>query len=179
MDIQRHKTAIARPKVSVPTKWAFNQGVVDSTSNVFDWGCGKGKDSEWLKEQGCNVTSYDPFYAPENNPKSFDFSNTDVIICNYVLNVIECPQERIDLVQNIIKSANGNAKIVISARPDKQINKEAKKKGWKSYSDGFVTSHNTFQKGYNLEELTNFVGSLSDQKLSNSHKSSGGVVCVY
>jgi len=180
MNIQRHKTAISRAKVSVPTKWAFLQGIVKSGSRVYDWGCGKGKDSEWLKEQGCIVTSYDPFYAPENDPDSVDFSKIDVVICNYVLNVIECPQSRIDLVESIAKSiGNNNIQLVISARPENQINKEAIKNGWKEYSDGFITSRDTFQKGYSLEGLNDLVSPIIQRDIINSYKTSGGAVCVY
>ena len=158
--IQRQKTAIARSNVSVPTKWAFEQGIIADGSSVFDWGCGKGADVKWLREQGCTVVGYDPYHAPMFNPDTLPFKNFDVIICNYVLNVIECPQERIDLIQKIVHSAGKDCKIMFSARPDKQINKEGKKNGWKVYSDGFITSHNTFQKGYNLEELIDLVGAF-------------------
>jgi len=176
MDIERHKTAISRSNVNVPTRWAFDQGVITSKSNVYDWGCGKGKDSEWLKEQGCDVISHDPFHAPENDPDSVDFKNIDVIICNYVVNVIECPQTRIDLIKKMKDIAKSHKiKLVISARPESQIKSEAKKNGWKKYGDGFITSRKTFQKGFSLEQLN----SLVRLEAIKSHKTSGGIVCVY
>jgi DNA phosphorothioation-associated putative methyltransferase len=178
MDIQRHKTAIKRNKASVPTRWAFEQGYLAPESTVYDWGCGKGKDSEWLAERGLYVISYDPFHAPENTPNSVDFSKVNTIICNYVLNVIECPEQRNELIQNILKKSNENTVIIISVRPDKEINKAAKNGKWEKYKDGFITSHKTFQKGFNLDELTNILKMNGVKKVIKTHKTSGGIICI-
>lgn len=51
--IRRENTAIARTKPSSPTCWAEKNGYIKSS--VFDWGCGKGMDSKWLKNTGYDV----------------------------------------------------------------------------------------------------------------------------
>jgi DNA phosphorothioation-associated putative methyltransferase len=146
MKIKRENTAIGRKTPSVPTKWAKENGHIGNI--VFDWGCGRGENSEYLTEKGHIVFKYDPFYFPDNDPETFDFSKIDTIICNYVLNVIEEPKERIELLRQIASKSVKN--VILSVRSD--INKLSQGKNWKPFNDGFITG-STFQKGYSKEEL--------------------------
>ena len=65
--IARGKTAINRKDASVPTKWAEEHGYIGSV--VYDWGCGHGKDAEWLQEQKSPeercVICHDPEHFPQ------------------------------------------------------------------------------------------------------------------
>lgn len=179
MEILRHKTAISRNKASTPTKLVFEKGYIEPGTIVFDWGCGKGKDDEWIASKGYNVIGFDPFYAPEQHPDKTDFSKIDVIICNYVLNVIEEPEERKELIQKILKKAKKDTTIIISVRKDKEINKSAQKSKWKKYKDGFITKSKTFQKGYEEEELINLLKSNGVKKDIKTYKISSGIVCIF
>jgi len=169
--IAREKTAINRSKVSAPTKWAEENDHLGK--RVYDWGCGKGKDSDWMTEQGHTVFPHDPFHFPGNNPKTMDFSKIDTIVCNYVLNVIETPEERDSLLRQMADT--GVETIIISVRNDVEAN--ACKNGWKAYGDGYITSHNTFQKNYTMSDINamqEIFGTLSIVK-----KTSGGITVVF
>ena len=50
---------------------------------VLDFGCGHGADVAFLRDQGFDVTAYDPHYAPTLPEGRFD-----TILCQYVLNVL-------------------------------------------------------------------------------------------
>jgi len=169
--IARERTAISRSKVSAPTKWAEEEGHISGT--VYDWGCGKGMDSKWLRSMDYQVISHDPYHLPENDPDSVDFSNVDTIICNYVLNVIDEQAERESLLKKI--ASKGVGTVIISVRCDVDVN--AKKNGWKQYGDGYCTSHNTFQKNYDMndvKEMGKLFGSIKDIRHKN-----GGITVVF
>lgn len=149
--VQRQKTAMSIKTASVPTREAFSQNFL--TETVFDWGCGKGRDTNFLSANGLKVISYDKFLKPSPKPNEIDFSEIKSIICNYVLNVIENPIERIELVEEIVHRANHNTIVLFSARSKSEIDNFAKKSKWRKYNDGYFTSTNTFQKGFTAEEL--------------------------
>ncbi len=111
-----HKTAIARKKLSGPMKWLIAKGYIKKGDSGLDYGCGKGFDADHLGFAG-----FDPHHRPEMPEGQFDF-----VTCNYVLNVIEDPQERVNVenilierstkmtfvaVRNDIKALNGYTKI--------------------------------------------------------------------
>jgi DNA phosphorothioation-associated putative methyltransferase len=177
-EFNREKTAIARTEPSAPAKWAYENGffgelVPDEEPFIYDWGCGKGKDAEWLQDLGYTVAAYDPNHFPCNVPEDFLFGPVDVILCNYVLNIINDPEEREALLQQIADT--GVKTIIISVRSD--IDRAAQKGEWKRYGDGYVTSHNTFQRNYDLsdiEDMEKFFGPLHV-----AHKLSGGIVVVF
>tara|TARA_Y100001935_G_C17304526_1_gene511400 strand:- start:1325 stop:1780 length:456 start_codon:yes stop_codon:yes gene_type:complete len=104
-----YKTAMARKKPSLPTRYLYKKGLV--IGPVVDYGCGKGFDTKYLKSVGIETVGYDPYW----NPKKIDNKNFyNTIICNYVLNVVEEKYQR-----NILESINsllsneGNAYIAV------------------------------------------------------------------
>ena len=154
MKINRGLTAIKRNRLSAPIKWALDRGQI--RSQVYDWGCGRGDDVELLRNEelrGLKVIGYDPVHFPKNAPETVDFSRIKTIICNYVLNVIENKRERTMLLKKIAGKINDDTSVILSVRKDTTINREAKKGNYIAYRDGFVTSRNTFQKGFNMDEI--------------------------
>lgn len=114
-----HKTAITRTKMSAPAKWLHETGRL--TGRVLDYGCGKGKDAELI---GCE--SYDPYYQPAMPPDSFD-----TIMCNFVLNVIECEAERLWVVADIASRLRKGGCAYITLRTDKKsLNGRTKTGTW-------------------------------------------------
>ena len=170
MEIRREKTAMARKKPSAPTCWAFDQDLLKST--VFDWGCGKGEDSRWLKEHGYKIVSYDPFFDNTSVPDRVNFKAINTILLVYVLNVIECGEERGGLLYDVGHMSKPGTTVVIAVPRKKHIADRAKKSKWKKLNDGFVTKSNTFQKGYTLGEFIDsctLIGELKQvKKLSGS-----------
>lgn len=43
-EILRHRTAILRRKFSKPVQLLLDDGILDSTTTFFDYGCGQGED---------------------------------------------------------------------------------------------------------------------------------------
>ena len=169
MNINRHNTAIKRSKLSAPTRWAMENGHIKG--KVYDWGCGRGDDVNFLREQKFNVIGYDPYYFPLNAPKYMKFDRIKTVLNNYVLNVIESKRERTMLLKKIEDLITDKTTVVLSVRRPVVIEKSAKAKGWKVYKDGYITSTNTFQKGYTEEEITKlcsrFFEVLDTKKLSD------------
>ena len=81
-----YKTAITRKKFSKPTKWLIcNRALLAETPHhCLDYGCGKGLDADFLE-----MDAYDPYYRPHGLLLERKYN---VIVCNYVINVILCPK---------------------------------------------------------------------------------------
>lgn len=94
--IARHKTAIKRQSFSLPVKCLLRDGLLDSTRTFFDYGCGHGQDIAMLSDMEVPSTGWDPVHRPDGERKP-----ADVVNLGYVINVIEDPQER----QQVIRRA--------------------------------------------------------------------------
>ena len=128
--IKTHNTAIKRNKMSVPTKWAKDQGKIGK--RVYDWGCGRGDDAKFLRECNFNVIAYDPFHFPENEPETMNFSQIDTVLNNYVLNVIENKKDRSKLLKNISDKISDKTSVVVSVRRSTEIDRDGKAKKLKN-----------------------------------------------
>jgi len=156
--LNSEKTAISRKKVSAPTRELYQKSLLIGT--ILDFGCGKGKDLDFLLSKGIMVDGYDKYYHPHCNFKS----GYDTIICNYVINVISDLQERINVVKQIIKLLKTNGTAYITTRTANEINKAGNEK-WTKFNDGFKTNRGTFQKGYNVDSLKSFVSDIANDMM--------------
>jgi len=138
MENKSHRTARGRKEISAPLRdhlvsdWDW-----DRVGSVLDFGCGKGTDAEFLKEEGFEVEKYDPYFFPEKPEGQFD-----VVLCNYVLCVVEEHEQQaiIDEAMSYVKP-DGYAYFVVR-RDKKNLN------GW--------TSRQTFQRLVELSEEDGF-----------------------
>ena len=176
--IDRKRTAISRSMPSAPTRWACDNGYIPKGSVVFDYGCGKGRDMEYLNSVGCAATGYDPHYFPDNHNGRINFTMFDVVLCNYVLNIIEDKKERSALVENIFSRAIEGTTVIVSVRSASHIRSTAKRNKWQKYRDGFITKHNTFQKGYSKEELIKYLKDSGAGDNIECVNTSNGIICV-
>lgn len=71
-----YKTAITRKRLSAPTRFLQEKGLL--VGKVLDYGCGKGTDAFLL-----GADKYDPHFFPEEPKRLYD-----TIICIYVLNTV-------------------------------------------------------------------------------------------
>lgn len=120
-----YKTAITRTKISAPTRLLFTQGKFNKDFDVLDYGCGKGFDADTL-----GFDKYDPHYF-----NTFPTKQYDIIVCNYVLNVV--PKE---LELGIIREIKALLKPMGTAYIT--VRRDIKKEG--------ITKTGTFQRNVHL-----------------------------
>ena len=150
--ISRHKTALHRENLSLPIRFAISKSLLRKEHTLLDYGCGHGDDVALLKKNGFKSTGWDPYYYPKRpRKKLFDFVNL-----GFVLNVIEDPHER---KQTLVEANTFSKKVtLISCMLAGDMNQKISK----PFSDGFVSSNNTFQKYYLQSELKNYIASQLD-----------------
>ena len=151
VEIKRGNTAISRQKMSRPMKKMYESKMFDK-KRVLDFGCGKGFDVEYLKNEGkIDITGYEPYACDKY--LQYPTGKFDIVTNNYVLNVIENVEERKNLVEEMKKLAD---LVVITVRCDKKSIKST----WIPYNDGYMTPKNTFQKIYDEKSLKEEFGDV-------------------
>ena len=150
IETKRGNTAISRQSMSRPMAKMLKASMFDN-KRVLDYGCGKGFDVETLKSLGFDITGYEPFASDKY--LQVPSGKFDIITNNYVLNVIENPEERKELIEKMKKMSDF---VVITVRADKKSIKNT----WKKYNDGYLTPKNTFQKIYDEKSLKEEFGDV-------------------
>lgn len=150
-DIQRHRTALSRDKLSLPLFLLSKRGYLDGRYSVLDYGCGRGDDLRELEAHGISCMGWDPVFQPDT-----DLELCDIVNLGYVINVIEDIDER----RETLRRAYSFCKkiLVVSA----MLGNEAILSQFKPYKDGVITSRNTFQKYYFQQELQHFIEETLD-----------------
>jgi DNA phosphorothioation-associated putative methyltransferase len=144
--IDRHKAAIHRPDLSKPVRLALEAGLFTENSTFFDYGCGHGEDIKRIIDRGFNSSGWDPYYRPQ-----CDCTSAEIVNLGYIINVIESQRERREA---LIKAWELTQKVLIVSA---QVLIGDVGKGQIAYSDGVVSSRNTFQKYYEQEELKLYI----------------------
>jgi DNA phosphorothioation-associated putative methyltransferase len=147
--IERHRTAIVRSDLSRPVRLAFEAGLFGRDATFFDYGCGHGVDVKLIGARGYTSGGWDPYYFPEN-----EIHPADIVNLGYVINVIECQQERREAL--LQAWALVRKVLIVAAR----VLPVERGKGDQPYGDGLITSRNTFQKYYGQQELKNYIDSV-------------------
>ena len=117
-----HLTAIARTATSKPMRYLSAGGKL--LGRVLDFGCGRGHDADAF-----GLERFDPHYFPNMPVGTFN-----TITCNYVLNVVPSPIERLDIVElvNSLRAPGGIA--YFSVRNDKSnLNGWTSRGTWQGY----------------------------------------------
>lgn len=144
--IDRHKAAIHRPDLSKPVRLALEAGLFTENTTFFDYGCGHGEDIKRISDRGFTSTGWDPYYRPQS-----DRTSAEIVNLGYIINVIESQIERREA---LIKAWELTQKVLIVSA---QVLIGDVGKGQIAYSDGVVSSRNTFQKYYEQEELKLYI----------------------
>lgn len=140
--IPRHRTALTRDGLSRPVRLALRDGLLQSTSTFFDYGCGRGSDVRILREHGISSDGWDPNHAPDAKRHA-----ADVVNVGYVINVIEDREERRQALKEAWQLAE--RVLIVTAR----LTLEELGQSLTRYGDGYLTSRGTFQKFYEHGEL--------------------------
>ncbi|HZU97843.1 MAG TPA: DNA phosphorothioation-associated putative methyltransferase [Planctomycetota bacterium] len=143
----RHLTAIGRIELSRPIRFALEDGVVTQTTTLLDFGCGRGGDVTRLVGAGVRATGWDPVHLPSGSKNA-----ADVVNLGYVVNVIERPSERVDVLREAWSLAR--SVLLVSVRLKGEARDE---EGLRTYEDGCLTRLGTFQKFFEQSELRDWV----------------------
>jgi len=144
--IQRHLAAIRRDGLSSPVQSLIRYGLINEKTTVFDYGCGFGSDIEGLQAAGISAAGWDPYYAPDQPREP-----AHVVNLGFVLNVIETPAERQDVLRSAFALAQRCLAVAVIT------SSRARTETCRPYGDGHVTRLGTFQKFYRPVELKEFV----------------------
>ena len=127
-----YRTAIARTSPSVPAKYVIETLLPQlKFTSILDWGCGRGRDLRFYKEQGLICAGYDPYYSP-----GFPVDRYNFVTCSYVLNIINTYSERKYCLQLIKNKLYSGGHLLITIRPLKHIEKNSYK--WRPFGDGYI-----------------------------------------
>ena len=146
-DILRYRTAISRNSLSLPAKILFTGGIANENDSYLDYGCGRGDDIKFLKELGVSASGWDPHFSPEKS----HLVESDVVNLGFVLNVIENPQERVEVLKNAYALAKKCLCVAVMLHSQNSATSAL------PFNDGHITSINTFQKFYEQKELEAFL----------------------
>lgn len=151
IQVDRHKTAIPRNRLSSPMQLLARHGFLDLYPSVFDYGCGQGDDVRVLSEAGLSASGWDPHYRPEEAKREADLINL-----GFVLNVIENIEER----GRVLRDAWSLCRKVMSVAV--MIEGHYSVEGLKPFADGYLTSRGTFQKYFSPRDFRIFVKEALD-----------------
>lgn len=146
---ERQRTAIVRKTFSRPVRLALEARLFETATTFFDYGCGHGIDADLLAARGYYSSGWDPYYFPNNTIEA-----ADIVNLGYVINVIECPQERREA---LLSAWSLTKKMLIVAARTLPVEKG---KGDTPYNDGIITSRRTFQRYYGQRELKEYIDSV-------------------
>jgi len=153
-----HKTAIARSSPS-PAAKLIGDGTLARRlggiriRRILDYGCGRGRDVEYLRSVGFDVEGYDS-YPPFgfDTPPSGSF---DLVSLVFVVNILPNCWERLQVVKQAAKHLGPGGYVLLVARSPKAIEMEARPKEWKQHNDGYWSHEGkgTFQRGITTQEM--------------------------
>ena len=167
IEIFRYRTALKRRKLSSCMGSLIDSSLVTRTSQIFDYGCGRGDDVAILQfSEFENVSGWDPHYANDNPiPTSSEFVNL-----SFVLNVIEDEEERYEVLRSAFKIS---AKALVFSV---MLHHQNTLQFARPYKDGFLSSINTFQKYYSAAEIEEVVHNVLKER---PIKMAAGVYIVF
>lgn len=146
--VHRHRTALARTELSKPIRESLASQVLCEAYTVLDYGCGQGSDAAHLRAMGFAVSAWDPAFFPAAEKVAADFVNL-----GYVLNVIEDPAERIDVLLDAWSYAR-RVMVVATLIEGSESYSHVRR-----HSDGVLTTRDTFQKYFSPAEIQGLIES--------------------
>jgi DNA phosphorothioation-associated putative methyltransferase len=144
--IDRHRTALARAEISKPTKTLLEYHQLRAGESFFDYGCGLGADVRALGSMGYAASGWDPNHAPDDQRLP-----ADVVNLGFVLNVIEDPAERVEVLSSAWALAR---RLLVVAT---LICGQEAYSNFQCFGDGVLTSRNTFQKYFEPAEIQSLI----------------------
>ena len=153
--VERYRTALKRKKLSSCMGALLDTSLIGLDTEIFDYGCGRGDDVSILSQNKFNnVSGWDPHFFPDNPIPQL----SEYVTLSFVINVIEDPHERHEVLQKAYSMAVKALvfSVMLEHQADLQLSKPM--------NDGFVSSKNTFQKYYDHDELVELVNEQLDER---------------
>jgi DNA phosphorothioation-associated putative methyltransferase len=150
--VLRHRTALTRADLSRPVKCLLADQLT-TAGRVLDYGCGRGGDVRRLGELGVSAIGWDPVHFPASERQP-----TEVVMLNYVVNVIEDRVERAETLRAAWQLTIGV--LMVAAR----LNWEDKSASGRPFGDGVMTGVRTFQKFFGHSELGDWIESVLGER---------------
>lgn len=156
--------------IAKSVKEFINADFIKKDGEVLDYGAGKLRNAKYLVENGFSVSILETeeqlrrlkekygeeIFKPYKGvftPQCLPNSKFSLIICSFVLCVLQNDIDRFNVVQNIYNLLEEDGVVIIEARTEKCI---LNAKYIEPYLDGYLIGKNeikTFQKPYTEEEL--------------------------
>ncbi|WP_239143003.1 DNA phosphorothioation-associated putative methyltransferase [Variovorax sp. WS11] len=149
--VQRHLTALSRTAISAPVQLLLRHGLLARERRFFDYGCGRGDDVAALVADGFAASGWDPHFAA-NEP----MSSAEVVNVGFVINVIEDPAERVEVLHGAFELTRGVMAVAVMLYGPGSAGRPL--------GDGFVTLRGTFQKYFNQAELKDYLEHVLHQE---------------
>jgi DNA phosphorothioation-associated putative methyltransferase len=143
--VDRHLTALHRQTLSAPVSIMTRIGLIDETTSMFDYGCGRGHDVAALRSAGICASGWDPYFAPDEPIKP-----AHIVNIGFVINVIEDPTERREALCRAFALAKTALCVSAMLASDEEVQ-------GKPYADGILTRRNTFQRYYTQNDLRDYI----------------------
>ncbi|MEA5595675.1 hypothetical protein [Rivularia sp. UHCC 0363] len=115
--------------------------IIEWGDTHLDYGCGKGGDVEKMRSLGFNSWGYDPHYFP-CEPKA-----ADVVTQNYVVNVIETVEGRLEAIQKSWELSKKKLLIVANTSSSKNV----------AIDKGRYSGRGVFYKTFRSSELRAYI----------------------
>lgn len=146
-------TAIKRKGLSKPTKILKDKGLLQGS--ILNYGCGHNEDGIILSSEGFDIVAYDKFNEEYKNDDVLN-KRYDIVICQYVLNVIPDLQKHKEVVELLKKLGD---EVYISVRSDIKAIKDH----WIYNKEelGYWTGNQSFQRFYNTDMIKDLFGDVT------------------
>ena len=157
LPVRRDRTALRRPDLSRPIRLTLEDGLISEDTSVFDYGCGYSDDVRRLRQKGILCSGWDPAHNLQE-----PLTEADVVNLGYVVNVIEDPAEREEVLHQSWELAQ--QLLIVSAQLVHEDPGELV-----PHNDGVLTARNTFQKYFEQHELRQWIdNSLGVQSVARA-----------
>lgn len=143
---------MSRNSLSRPLAQALDDQLLRMGTTVLDYGCGRGDDLRRLAGLGIAATGWDPVHRPRG-----ELQEADLVNLGYVVNVIEDPAERADVLRRAWSFAR--RLLVVAGR----LTWDARDLVGRPFRDGVITRTGTFQKFYEHTELATWIEQVLGQ----------------
>ena len=156
------KTAIKRSTMTKPTDWLFRNALPSHgirPRSVLDYGAGKSIDADLLAEahRGLVTGAWDPFPHPGfEHRTAWPSPGWDMVMVNFVLNVLDTEEERMDVVRNAASLLVDGGCLWLCTRSKRHLDKLGTTNGWSKTPAGSwlsSPSKRTVQFGMDSDDL--------------------------